>query len=157
MVQKITFTTIKESLTRRNIPFEEVTFNDEAVSGRTSDTSVDKNYDPKNAIKTLIISTKGGFMAVILKGSDKIDQSKLKQIVGKWSVVDSNTLVEKLGFIPGTICPLVLDMPFLVDEAALSLKVWSIGGGANDKGLNVEVQESLRHLSNYQKVSIRIQ
>lgn len=149
-----TFESIKLKLVDRNVPFEEVTFTDVAVSARTEDTSVDKNYNPKDSIKTLVISTKDGFKAVILMGSDRIDQVKLKEIVGKWSVVDFRTLEEKFDFNPGCVCPLDLELPFLIDEAAANMQLWSMGAGENNKGFNVQKEDALKVLQNFKIVSI---
>jgi len=148
------FDSIKAKLEEKGIIFEVVTFTDIAVSARTTDTSTDHNYNPANSIKTLIISTKDGFTGVILKGSDRVDQPKLKAIVGKWKVVDSETLQSDLGYIPGTICPLDLDLPLLIDEAATTLDTWSMGAGANDKGFNVKTEVALKALTKYRTVQI---
>ena len=57
-----------------------------------------------------------GNKGVILKGSDRIDQPRLKAIVGKWRVVDSDTLEKELEFVTGTICPLDLNIPIIIDK-----------------------------------------
>lgn len=149
-----TLNSIKQKLINQKIPFEEVTFIDEAVSARKIDSSVDKNYNPGNAIKTLIISTKKGYKALILKGNDKVDEEKLNKTVGKWSIISPNTLKEKLGFLPGCVCPLDLDLPFFIDKKAESLNVWSIGAGNINKGLNIETKIVLQHITNKQIVDI---
>lgn len=148
------FESIKRELKARGVMFEDVVFTDDAVSARLSDTSIDKNYNPANSIKTLIISTKDGYKAVILRGSDRIDQVKLKGLVGKWSVVDANILAERFQSLPGTICPLVLDIPILIDDQVLTLKVWSMGAGAVNRGVNVEVNEAVKHIGKHEVVSI---
>jgi len=150
-----TFESIKETLEARGIKFEVVTFADIAISARTTDTSIDHNYNPEKSIKTLIIGTKNGFVGVIMKGSDRIDQSKLKAIVGKWSVIDGETLQKQLGYIPGTICPLDLDLPILIDESANSLDIWSMGAGANNKGFNVETAIAVSSLKDGKIVSVK--
>lgn len=152
-----TFESIKANLETKGVKFEVVAFTDMAISARTEDTSLDHNYSPSNSIKTLIISTNDGNKAVILRGSDRIDQPKLKAIVGKWRVVDSDTLQNELEYVPGTICPLDLDMSIVIDQSALDLKIWSMGAGANDKGFNVEVQEAIKHLSGYKVGSFRLE
>lgn len=150
-----TFESITSKLKAKGIPFEEVSFTDQAVSARTTDTSENHNYDPETVIKTLVISTSDGYKAVILKGSDRIDQPKLKAIVGKWSVVDAENLENKLGYIPGTICPLDLDLPVLIDEAVTTLKIWSMGAGANNKGLNIATEVVIKNLTDYKIISIK--
>lgn len=149
-----TFESVSQNLLEKGVIFEKVVFTDTAISARLSDTSIDRNYDPSKSIKTLVISTKDGLKAVILCGSNRIDQAKLKAVVGKWSVVNAEDLIEKFDYQPGTICPLDLDLPMLVDEKALGLGIWSMGAGAVDRGINVEIQEALKHLGKYDVVSI---
>jgi|GEM_PF-32456 len=135
------FEDISKKLKELNIKYEVVTFTDEVVSAREEDTSIDHNYDPKNAIKTLVIKTKGGFKAVILRGSEKIDNNLLEKIVGKWTVVDEDTLTNEFGFIPGTVCPVVLEIPIIVDENVLKLDILSMGSGNLSKGFNIKREE----------------
>lgn len=148
MVMK-TFNSIKQKLIANKIPFEEVSFIDEAVAARTADSSIGKNYDPGTAIKTLVISTKEDYKALILKGNDQVDEEKLNKLVDKWSVVSKKTLKEKFGFLPGCVCPLDLELPFLIDESALKLDVWSMGAGDPKKGINIKKDAVLSFIKNF--------
>ena len=76
-----TFKSIKQKLFDKKIPFGEIAFTNQAVSARKIDSSVDKNYNPKTAIKTLIISTKDRYKALILRGEDRADEKKLNKLV----------------------------------------------------------------------------
>jgi len=149
-----TFESIKQKLINKKISFEEITFLDEAISARETDNSVDKNYYPDNAIKTLIISTKEGYKALILKGSDRVDEKKLKKILGKWSVINSTTLKEKFGFLPGCVCPLDLDLPFFIDKKVENLDVWSMGAGDPKKGFNIKKEVVFSFIKNFHIVSL---
>lgn len=149
-----TFNSIKQKLISQKIPFEEITFLNEAVSARKKDSSVDKNYNPGNAIKTLIISTKKGYKALILKGGNQADEKKIEKLVGKRSIVSEKTLREKFGFLPGCVCPLDLDLPFLIEQKAAEMEVWSMGAGDPKKGINVRKQIALDLITNKQIVSI---
>ena len=149
-----TFKSIKQKLINKKIPFEEITFTDEAVSARKKDSSVEKNYNPDNAIKTLIISTKDRYKALILRGEDRADEKKLNKLVGKWSVVNPTILKEKFGFSPGCVCPLDLDLPFLIDKKVEGLDVWSIGAGDPKKGINVKKNIAISFIKNFSIVSL---
>lgn len=139
-----TFKSVTDKLIGFGLRFEEITFEDEVISARDKDTSVDHNYEPRNAIKTLVVKTKDDFFGIILRGDQKIYDKKLTAILGKWSVIDEKTLLDKFGFIPGTVCPLVLNIPLLVDEDALNMPVWSMGAGDIKKGINVKSEEILK-------------
>ncbi|OGK15455.1 hypothetical protein A2862_01550 [Candidatus Roizmanbacteria bacterium RIFCSPHIGHO2_01_FULL_38_41] len=149
-----TFEIITEKLKSANFPFEEVTFKDVVVSARTSDTSVDNNYDPQSAIKTLVVKSNQGMFAVIARGNSFVDKHKLKDIIGKWSVVSGDVLQSELGYIPGCVCPLDVDVPLLLDQSALELEIWSIGVGAVDKGINVKKEDALQYIKDYKVVDV---
>ena len=149
-----TFSSIKQKLIDKKIPFEEITFIDKAVSARKTDSSVDKNYNPDNAIKTLIISTKEGYGALILRGEDLVDEKKLNKILGKWSVVNKEILNNIFGFLPGCVCPLDLDIPFLIDKKTSEMQIWSMGAGDPKKGLNIKKDIALSFIKNFSVVSL---
>lgn len=138
------FKSITQHLSKKHIVFEKVLFSDTAISARTKDTSVDHNYNPANAIKTLVLTAKRGMIAVILRGGDTIDEEKAKSLFGKWSILNQNDLQEKFGFMPGTVCPLDIDLPIFIDENVLKLEIWSMGAGDVDKGINVVKGDVLR-------------
>lgn len=150
-----TFSSICKDLKKQNVAFETIEFTDVAVSARTTDTSLAHNYNPQNAIKTLIVRTTKGLRAVILKGPDTVDEQKLEAIIGKWSIVPTRTL-STLGFTPGTVCPLDVDLPIIIDSRATTMTVWSVGAGDIKRGLNVSTTECLRVLSHAQIVHIAV-
>lgn len=141
------FTSICEQLSTLFISFDVIDFTDTAVSARSKDTSLKHNYNPNHAIKTLIVKTKSGNMAIIVKGTHKINEGKLSRIIGTWSVESSENLASKMGFLPGTVCPLVLDMPTIIDGQVMTLNTWSMGAGDLTKGLNVNKEDCLRCLN----------
>ncbi len=149
------FITITTELRERGIDFEEVHFSDVVISARISDTSKDHNFNPQNAIKTLLIKTSKGINGVVLKGDDKIDQVKLKAIVGKWSVVDKLTVENELKMVVGGICPLVLDFHILIDKNVLKLDILSMGAGDVSKGLNVKADVFKNSLADFEIVDIK--
>ena len=86
-----TFETITKKLNTMGIPFEELTFTDTNTSARTKDTSTQRNYIPDEAVKTIMIKAKSGVVAILLRGRDRINTSKLKSVIGKWSIVRSKS------------------------------------------------------------------
>jgi len=149
------FKTITTELQNRGIDFEVVHFTDTAISARTSDTSRDQNFNPQNAIKTLLIKTPKGINAVILKGNDTVDQIKLKAIVGKWSVVDKVTVENELNMVVGGVCPLSIDFHLLIDKAVLGLGILSMGAGDVSKGINVKLDVFMNNVTDFELVDIR--
>ena len=92
--------------------------------------------------------------AVIARGNSFVDKHKLKDIIGKWSVVSGDVLQSELGYIPGCVCPLDVDVPLLLDQSALELEIWSIGVGAVDKGINVKKEDALQYIKDYKVVDV---
>lgn len=129
------FKEIKRILREKGIVFEEVHFTDTAISGRIKDTSKDKNYNPQDAIKTLLIETPKKIKAVILKSCDNIDKKKLKGLIGKWSIVDKDTLESEHGLVVGGICLLVLECEILIDRSVTVLNQLSMGAGDISNGI----------------------
>lgn len=148
------FVTVTKFLKVRRIPFDEVHFTDSKVAARTTDTSRDGNYDPATAIKTLILKTKESFAAVILKGDESVDQKNMKELTGPWSVADGETLETRFAFVPGTVCPFLLDIPVYINETVLSLDIWSMGAGDVTKGINVKKDDVLKNLKAYRIVRV---
>ncbi|MBU0975305.1 MAG: tyrosine--tRNA ligase [Patescibacteria group bacterium] len=147
-IKKHDFNSVTAILASKGIDFEEITFTDDKISARDKDTSKDENYDPQNAIKTLILKTKNEFIGVILRGSDKIDEEKLKELIGKWTVVDKGTLLKKFGFEPGCVNPFCLDISIIIDKKASKIDTWSMGAGEATRGMNVKTNKALTKLKN---------
>ncbi len=142
------FQFIKNHLVKNKIPFEEITFTDKEVKGRILDTSTDHNYDPKNAIKTLVVKSKNGYFGVVLKAKDKIDTVKFTNLIGNWSIINEKKLLTKFQMIKGGICPLVLNIPLFIDRKILNLKMLSMGAGDLHKGLNIQLKILLNKTKN---------
>ncbi|OGK10215.1 hypothetical protein A2767_02075 [Candidatus Roizmanbacteria bacterium RIFCSPHIGHO2_01_FULL_35_10] len=149
-----TFQSIKQKLVKNRIIFNEITFPNKAVSARTEAISLTNNYNPKNAIKTLVVKTKNSYYGLIMRGSDLIDDKKLKKYIGKWSIVNTQTLKERFGFLPGCVCPLDLDLPYLIDVKVNKLEVWSIGAGDPKKGINIQKDIAISLINNFHVVSL---
>jgi prolyl-tRNA editing enzyme YbaK/EbsC (Cys-tRNA(Pro) deacylase) len=132
------FEKVKSHLNEKSIPFEVVEFPDEVISARLEDNSLTKNYDPKNSIKTLVVETKTGFAGIVMRGMDRLDSKKAKEILGRWSIVNSEVLENDLGFKVGGINPFCLDIPLYVDEKVKLLEILSMGAGSQSKGVNVK-------------------
>ncbi|MBN2100690.1 tyrosine--tRNA ligase [Candidatus Dojkabacteria bacterium] len=143
-----TFDSVARKLKKIGLNFEEITFTDRAISARKVDSSVDKNYDPQIAIKTLVVKTSEGFFAVLLKGDQRIDQKLLRKNIGKWDILDEQALAENFKFRPGCLNPFLLDIPILVDKEAADMDRWSMGAGDLAKGINLSVEEALSKLHN---------
>ncbi len=149
-----TFEKISEKIKKLSIPFEEISFTDKTVSTRQKDTSIKGNYIPEEAVKTIVVKTKKGIKAVILKGTNQIDQLALKAIVDKWSIVSPEVLEKETGFLPGCVCPLDLDVPILIDKSVLEMENWNMGAGNIYKGIAIKKNDALKIIGSFQTVDV---
>ncbi|NTU98510.1 YbaK/EbsC family protein [Candidatus Falkowbacteria bacterium] len=111
--------------------------------------------DPFEVCKTIIIKDKlGVFYGLLLKGGDKIDFVKVKDVIGQRAAMASHEEVLSLtGVEPGAICPVTLDMPIYIDEKVFGLE--RINFGSSDHAFGIEVlTDDLEKILAYVKVGI---
>ncbi len=95
--------------------------------------------NPEEICKTIIVKDKkGNYYAFLLKGKDKINFSKAREIIGeKISIVSYDDLLKKTGTEPGAVCPFLLDFPLFVDKKVFESKKINFGSGDHLYGLEI--------------------
>ncbi len=102
---------------------------------------------PKQLVKTLIVDgdTEGApLVALVLRGDHNLNRIKAEKIEGvasPLSLASDAAIVAKLGCAPGSIGPVGLDIPTLVDHSAAALADFYCGAnrdGYHLKGVNWE-------------------
>ena len=92
--------------------------------------------------KTIIMKDNDGFYAVLLLGDDRIDFKKLKKMrESKPRIADGGEVSEVAGVEPGAVCPLILDIPLIVDPAVFSREKVNFGSGHHLYGLEMAPQD----------------
>jgi len=99
------------------------------------------DIDPDEICKTIIVKVKGVYYALFLRGKDKIDFKKLRSIIGKATIATRKEVLEITGLEPGTICPLLLDLPVIVDERALKIDKLNFGSGNHLYGIEINTND----------------
>jgi len=89
----------------------------------------------------------------IVRGSDKIDFKKLKSLIGKSSVASREEVHAVTGVEPGAVCPLLLDVPVIVDGRVLSLEKLNFGSGDHLYGIEI-ASGDLRRVLEYRLAEI---
>ena len=123
------------------------------LTGRavTTQDVVDKaegKLNPTEICKTIIVKDRGGAKhAVLLRGGDRIDFSKLKTALGKVSVASREDVAEATGVEPGAVCPLTLGIHVYVDERVMELKRVNFGSGDHMYGIEVLTADLAKALS----------
>jgi prolyl-tRNA editing enzyme YbaK/EbsC (Cys-tRNA(Pro) deacylase) len=104
--------------------------------------------NPTEICKTIIVKDRGGVKhAVLLRGSDRIDFSKLKTVLGKVSVANRYEVVSTTGVEPGAVCPLTLKIHVYVDEGVMELKRINFGSGDHMYGIEIQTADLVKALS----------
>jgi prolyl-tRNA editing enzyme YbaK/EbsC (Cys-tRNA(Pro) deacylase) len=94
--------------------------------------------NPAEICKTIIVKDRGGVKhAVLLRGGDRINFSKLKVALGKTSVASREEVMEATGVEPGAVCPLTLGVHVYVDEKVMRLERVNFGSGDYMYGIEV--------------------
>lgn len=119
---------IDDILKEHNIKYE-ITKHDRKII--KSDDLEYKNIKKEDVCKTIILKTrKGEYLAVCLKGEDRIDTKKVREIIGKKVDIASHQSVESsTGLKVGEICPLLVDMPILIDKKVFEKDKLHFGSG----------------------------
>ena len=81
-------------------------------------------------------------MLYFLKGNQKIDFSKAKDIIGsKISIINYEDLKKSTGTEPGAVCPILLDFPIFVDKKVLETNKINFGSGDHLYGLEIDSKD----------------
>ncbi|MCW4012277.1 MAG: YbaK/EbsC family protein [Candidatus Bathyarchaeota archaeon] len=93
--------------------------------------------NPDEICKTILVKQKKQFYALFLRGADQIDFKKLKAVIGKSSIASRDEVREISGVDAGAVCPLLLDVPVIVDERVLGLERLNFGSGNHLYGVEI--------------------
>jgi Ala-tRNA(Pro) deacylase len=99
--------------------------------------------NPGEICKTIVVKDKlDNKYAFFLKGNQKIDFSKAKEIVGKKiSIVSYDDLKDTTGKEPGAICPFLLNIPLYVDKKVFETEKINFGSGDHLYGLEISSKD----------------
>lgn len=99
--------------------------------------------NPNEICKTIIAKDKkGNKYAFFLKGDQKIDFSKAKEIVGqKISIVSYEDLMQSTGTEPGAVCPFLLNIPIFIDKQVFLTEKINFGSGDHLYGLEISSKD----------------
>lgn len=106
--------------------------------------------------KTIIIAGKksGTCQAVFLKGEDKLDFKKAKQLFGEeMAIATAEQVKEASGVEPGAVCPFLVSTALYVDEMVTRLTRVNSGSGHLAYGLEFQLDD-LGKVKKYQVVNI---
>ena len=128
---------VQDILESKNIQYRIIELKNRAISVQDVIEYSKEDINPEEICKTILVKQKKEYHALFLKGSDKIDFKKLKQVIGKTSIASREEVLKVTGVDPGAVCPLLLDVPVIVDERVLSLDRLNFGSGNHLYGVEI--------------------
>jgi prolyl-tRNA editing enzyme YbaK/EbsC (Cys-tRNA(Pro) deacylase) len=130
-------------LKEKKIPYRLIELSDKGISFEDVIKNAKEEINPEEICKTIIVKDKkDNKYAFFLKGDEKIDFSKAKEIIGKKiSIVSYDDLVKTTGTEPGAICPLLMDMSIFVDKKVFETKKINFGSGDHLYGLEMNAHD----------------
>jgi len=120
---------VQQVLNKAGIPHRVIRLKNPAINIEDVIAYSEEPINPEEICKTILIKQRNRYIALLLRGRDKIDFKKLKKIIGKARIASLDEVKEVTGAEPGAVCPLLIDVPVLVDVRVLSLKRLNFGSG----------------------------
>ena len=155
---------IKEYLQEQKLPYDVIDLGDEAF---TVDDVVKSGIRLDEVVKTLVVrisgspSTRSGtsgragsgyqsFIALALRGSDKLDFKKIRSMFGsKSELAKPDEVLEVVGVPVGAVCPILIGIPLYLDKNVMDLKNVHMGSGDLKKGLEMKLANLLKACGDY--------
>ncbi len=128
---------VEDLLIEAGVEYRIIELRDRAISVEDVIEYSKEPINPEEICKTIIVKHKKQYYALFLRGSDKIDFSKLKELIGKSSIASRAEVKEITGVDAGAVCPLLLDIPVIVDRRVLGLERLNFGSGDHLYGVEI--------------------
>lgn len=132
---------VEEKLRDAGVEYRLIKLADRAVSvGDVIEFSLG-DIDPSQITKTILVKSKKGFIGLFLRGADRVSFSKLKQVMGKASIAKLEDVRRITGVDPGAVCPLLIDVPIILDEKVRDLEKINFGSGDHLYGVEMKTSD----------------
>ena len=106
--------------------------------------------DEGEVVKTLVVRTNDGFVALCVRGNDRVDFKKVRRLFGNRSELATVDEVLKVVGVPiGAVCPVLIGIPVVFDRKVVDLKGVHLGSGDLKKGLEIKLSDLLGVVGKY--------
>ena len=132
---------VEKKLKEKNIPFRLIALSRAAISVEDVVAFSNGAVILSEICKTVIVKGKksGNLYGVLLQGMDKINFSKLKEVLGEeMTMGDFSDVKNVAGVEPGAVCPFLLTVPLLVDTKVEAMGRMNCGSGDHLFGLEFD-------------------
>ena len=149
-----TFKEIKELLDKKNIDYEIIELGGKAFT--VLDVVNSGKATKEEIVKTLLVKTEKGFVAICCRGEDKVDFRKIEEKFGKARLARPVEVEEVVGVEVGAVCPIKIGIPILLDTKVLKNVKVNLGSGDHLKGIDLTLDNFLKSIENYEITNITI-
>ncbi|MEM7821731.1 MAG: YbaK/EbsC family protein [Candidatus Aenigmatarchaeota archaeon] len=136
---------LTNQLKERGIKFRLIELKDRAITVEDVVKFSKEDIKPEQICKTLIVKTNKGYVGVFLKGDKKINLDRLRGVLNsKVNLANLEEVKEASGVERGAVCPLLLDIPLVMDEEVLDLERVNFGSGDCLYGIEMKPEDILK-------------
>jgi len=144
---------VQDVLESKNIQYRIIELKERAITVQDVIKYSKEHINSEEICKTILVKRKKEYYALFLRGADKIEFKKVRDLIGKTSIASRDEVHEVSGVNPGAICPLLLDVPVIVDQRVLSLDKLNFGSGNHLYGVEI-ASVDLAKVLNYRLADI---
>lgn len=140
---------IEKYLKNKNLPFKVVDLGGEifTVAGVVKESGINED----EIVKTLVVRSNNGFIALALCGNDRVDFKKIRRLFGpKCELAKPEEVLKVAGVPVGAVCPILFNIPIYIDIRVLNLKHVHMGSGDLTCGLEMKLKDLLSTIGDYQ-------
>lgn len=150
---------IEKHLRQKRLDFKVIRLDQEAF---TVADVVDAGIKINEVVKTLVIRTyprsspglersqKAKFIALALRGSDRVDFKKARKLFGsKAELAKPEEVLEVVGVPIGAVCPVLVGIPLYIDVKVMDLDNVHMGSGDLMHGLEMKRKDLLKAIGEY--------
>ncbi len=136
-------------LIKKGIPYRLIDLNDRAMTVADVIRFSKGDFPAEEVCKTVIMRDSGdGRIAFFLRGNDRVDFLKAKAATGlKLRIASPDEVRIAAGIDPGAVCPLLLNIPLIIDTRVTSLRRVNFGSGHHLHGVEMATEDLLRSVS----------
>ncbi len=144
---------IENYLERRKLPYKLIDLDQEAF---TVADVVQAGVSEDEVVKTLVVRVgPNKFVALALRGSDRIDFKKVRKLFGSKSEFAKPDEVLKVVGVPvGAVCPILLEIPLYFDRKVMGLDKVHMGSGDLARGLEMRLSDLLKAVEKYEVLDL---
>lgn len=110
----------------------------------------DAGASEEEIVKTLIIRTNDNFVALAVRGKDRLDFKKVRKLFGSRSALAKAGDVLRICKVSiGAVCPILLGIDVYFDQNVMNMEHVHMGSGDLEHGLEMDFADLLKAVGEY--------